>query len=128
MSAAGMRAIAGGKYINVESFKRDGGGVRTPLWFAADEDGAVFYIYSEAESFKIKRMRRNPSVRLAACDMRGNVSGEWMEARATIVEGAAFDHAMALLDKKYFPWKQLLGLFALLKRNKRAVVALRPVA
>ena len=38
----------------------------TPLWFAADEDnGVVFYIYSEAESFKIKRMRRNPAVRLA---------------------------------------------------------------
>ena len=49
-------------------------------------------------------------------------------ARASILEGTDFDRAMRLLDRKYFPWKQLLGFFARFRGHARAVVALRPVS
>lgn len=118
-------ALAGARYLNLESFRRDGTAVRTPLWFAPSADGAVFYVYSVADSFKIKRLRRNPRCRIAACTMRGAVTGPWLEAHATILDGAAVAAGMALLDRRYWPWKQMLGLLARLRPAARAVVAIR---
>jgi PPOX class probable F420-dependent enzyme len=126
MSGADWQALASARYLNLESFKRDGTAVRTPLWFAPDADG-TFYIYSQAEAYKVKRLRRTPACRVAACDMRGNVSGPWLEARAEILSGEAAARGMALLDRRYWPWKQMLGLLARLRPGAaRAVVALRP--
>lgn len=126
--AAAMRAIAGERYMTLESYRRDGQAVRTPLWFAVgSEDGApVFYIYSTADSFKIKRIGRNPTIRVAPCTMRGVTTGAWIDARAEIVTGAEYAVGMQLLDRKYFPWKQLLGLGAVFRRRAHAVVAIRP--
>lgn len=115
------QALAQGRYLNLESFRRDGTTVRTPLWFAPDTDGTL-YIYSLAEAFKVKRLRRTPRCRIAACDLRGRVAGPWLEARAEILSGAAAAHGMALLDRRYWPWKQMLGLFS---RREKAVVAIR---
>ena len=126
MSTADCRALAAARYLNLESFKRNGTAVRTPLWFAPDADG-TFYIYSQAEAYKVKRLRRTPACRVAACDMRGNVSGPWLEARAEILSGEAAARGMALLDRRYWPWKQMLGLLARLRPGAaRAVIALRP--
>lgn len=126
MTTAEWQALAKARYLNLESLKRDGTAVRTPLWFAPDADG-TFYIYSQAEAYKVKRLRRTPACRVAACDMRGNVSGPWLAARAEILSGTAAARGMALLDRRYWPWKQMLGLLARLRPGAaRAVIALRP--
>src|SRR5260370_40223267 len=77
-------------------------------------------------SGKVKRVRNNPSVKMAPCTMRGNVLGEWMDARAKIVTGEEAAFGMQLLNKKYFPWKQLVGFFASFSRRERTVFVLRP--
>lgn len=122
---------AGERYLNLETFRRNGAAIRTPVWFVADDtpgDGpATLYVYSTGDSMKVKRIRNNKAARIAACDLRGRVTGAWVEAEATIVDGAAFERGMRLLNRKYFPWKQLLNLSARLFRPKpRAVIALRP--
>ena len=119
------------RYLNLETFRRNGAAVRTPVWFAAEEGAAggpmTLYVYSTADAGKTKRVRNSPVARIAACDMRGTVSGPWFDAVATLVTGAEFDRAMRLLNQKYFAWKQLLNLSARLFRPKpRAVIALRP--
>src|ERR1700694_4428371 len=58
--------------------------------------------------------------------MSGRVLGEWVEARAVIVTGEEAARGMQLLNKKYFPWKQLLGFFASFSRRERTVFVLRP--
>ena len=116
--------LARGRYLNLESFRRDGTGVRTPLWFAAD--GTTLVVYSRADAGKIKRLRRDPTCRIAACDMKGNLSGPWLPAQARLLDGDEAAAAMRLLDRKYWPWKQLLGLFAKLRPGPRTVVALTP--
>ena len=124
-----MRAIAGARYISVESYKRDGGAVRTPVWFAAAPgDDPVFYVYTTDDSFKVKRIRRNPKVRIASCDMRGGGLGAWTDGIATIGGAEEFAIGMRLLDRKYVPWKQLLGIGALFRRRRRVVIVLRPAA
>jgi len=33
---------------------------------------------------------------------------------------------MRLLNKKYFPWRQMLDFFAMFRRRERTVFAIRP--
>jgi PPOX class probable F420-dependent enzyme len=108
------------KYLNLETFKRDGCGVKTPVWFVLRENGA-FYVYTEAESWKVKRIRKNPRVRVAPCDMRGNVTGTWQAASAQIVSGEEEQVANRLLDRKYF-LKKIFNLLTKLHRHKRAML------
>jgi len=128
----GFAAFAGHKYLNLETFKKSGEGVKTPVWFAADpaasldSNDAKLYVYTIGVSGKVKRIRNNPRVKIAPCDMRGRVLGEWVEARVAIVTGEEAARGMRLLNKKYFPWKQMLDFFAMFRRRERTVFAIRP--
>lgn len=128
----GFAQFDGHKYLNLETFKKSGDGVKTPVWFAADpavnlaSSDAKLYLYTIGVSGKVKRARNNPRVKIAPCDMRGNVLGEWVEARAEIITGEEAARGTQLLNKKYFPWKQLLAFFASFSRRERIVFALRP--
>ena len=128
----GFAAFAGHKYLNLETFKKSGEGVKTPVWFAADpsasldSNDAKLNVYTIGVSGKVKRIRNNPRVKIAPCDMRGRVLGEWVEARVAIVTGEEAARGMRLLNRKYFPWKQMLDFFAMFRRRERTVFAIRP--
>ena len=124
--------FAGHKYLNLETFKKSGEGVKTPVWFAADpsvridSSDAKFFVYTIGVSGKVKRIRNNPRVRIAPCNASGKLLGDWVDARAEIVTGEEAVRGMDLLNNKYFPWKQLLGFFAFFSRRERIVFAIRP--
>ena len=128
----GFAAFAGQKYLNLETFKKNGQGVKTPVWFAAepsaklDSIDAKLYIYTIGVSGKVKRIHNNPTVRVAPCDMRGGLKGDWAAARAEILAGAEAEYGMRLLNKKYVPWKQLLDFFATFRKRERTVFVIRP--
>jgi PPOX class probable F420-dependent enzyme len=128
----GFAAFRDHKYISLETFKKSGEGVKTPVWFAADPasdlsgEGARLYMYTIGNTGKVKRIRSNPHVKIAPCTLKGEVLGDWTEANAEIVTGETASQAMKLLNKKYFPLKQLLGFFALFSRRERIVMAIRP--
>src|ERR1700746_1348985 len=73
--------FAGQKYLNLETFRKSGQGVKTPVWFAAepslklDSNEARLYVYTVGVSGKVKRIRNNPGVTVAPCDMRGRLRG-----------------------------------------------------
>src|SRR5580700_10211382 len=89
--------FANAKYLNLETFRKSGVGVCTPVWFAqssrpasANESrppAAVFYCYSILDAGKVKRVRNNSKARIAPCTMRGDLRGAWIEARARICNG-----------------------------------------
>lgn len=128
----GFAAFAGHRYLNLETFKKNGTGVKTPVWFAAepaatlDSNDAKLYVYTIGATGKMKRIRNNPRVNIAPCDMRGRVKAEWIPARVEILSGAQAQHGMSLLNKKYAPWKQLLDFFAKFRKRERTVFAVRP--
>jgi len=128
----GFAAFDGKKYLNLETFKKSGEGVRTPVWFATDaatnldSNDTKLYAYTIGVSGKVKRIRNNPRARIAPCDARGKVLGEWTDVRVEIVAGAEAEQGLQLLNRKYFPWKQILGFFALFSRRERIVFAIRP--
>jgi PPOX class probable F420-dependent enzyme len=126
---AGLDAFDGARYLNLETYRRSGAGVRTPVWFvAAPAKGGVaqLYVYTTEDSGKAKRIRRTGVVRIAPCDARGKVTGAWIPAHAMIVGGLEFDRGMVLLNRKYRPWKQILDLSArLFPRHRRVMLAIR---
>jgi PPOX class probable F420-dependent enzyme len=128
-STSTFAALQSNKYLNLESFRANGQGVLTPVWFAGDPvSGAPIklYVYSEADSGKAKRIRRNSRVRVAPCDMRGKLLGDWIEARAEIIAGEEADHGMVLLNAKYRPWKLLLDFFSKFKPHERVIFVIHP--
>jgi uncharacterized protein len=128
----GFAAFRDHKYLSLETFKKSGEGVKTPVWFAPDPgsdlngDGARLYMYTIGNTGKVKRIRNNPHVKIAPCTVRGEVLGEWSDAKAEIISGATASQAMKLLNKKYFPLKQILSFFAFFSRRERVVMAIRP--
>jgi PPOX class probable F420-dependent enzyme len=123
MTAQGT--LDGAKYLSLESFRKNGQGVRTPVWFAAGP--GVIYVYTLAGSGKAKRIRRDSRVRVAPCDARGSVTGAWTDARAVVAGPEEYRRGMQLLNRKYRPWKQLLDFSVLfLRRHERIVLAVHP--
>lgn len=87
-------------YINLMTFKRDGHGVATPVWFATI--GERLYVFTDGTSFKVKRLRANARSRVAVCNAWGTVDGRWHEAEARVVDDAAtIESAYTALRRKY---------------------------
>lgn len=87
MSEPSTAPLGDARYVSLETFRKDGTGVKTPVWAAPLEGHLV--IFSEGKSYKIKRLRNNPKVRVAACDVRGRVRGTWLEGSARILDDEA---------------------------------------
>jgi PPOX class probable F420-dependent enzyme len=109
----------GQKYMSLETFKKNGQGVKTPIWFVLHKN--AFYVYTEADSWKVKRIRNNPRVRVSVCNMRGDIKGPWLDATASLVEGDERLAADKLLDRKYF-LKNLLKFLSRINRHKRTMI------
>jgi uncharacterized protein len=117
-------------YLSLETFRKNGAGVRTPVWFAADPTAelgsrdAKLYIYTIENTPKVKRIRNNPSVRIAPCNRTGGkLLGDWVEAQARVVEGAEAERGLKLLTQKYF-LKRIFDLFAGFRPTKRDVLVI----
>jgi PPOX class probable F420-dependent enzyme len=110
-------------YISLRSFKRDGGSVDTPVW-CAPLDGKLV-IFTLRESYKVKRVARNPHVQVAKCDVRGKLLGPWQDGTCAMIErgSAREDQAYAAFTRKY-GLKMRIGNFfsSLVGRRKRRVV------
>lgn len=100
MESNQQSSLTGG-YVSLRTFKKDGGSVDTPVWFAW-RDGKVV-IFTDGTSFKVKRLRRNAEVELARCDVRGKLLGPWLKGRGRVVEGEPQSIASAYdaLNRKY---------------------------
>lgn len=110
------------KYISLRSFRKNGTGVDTPLWVV--EQDRKLYAWTQADSWKVKRIRRNDAVQLVVCDMSGNIEGEWMDARAAIDDDPMAEKTMRkLLAQKYGLAYWLIGwLGNIFRRGGRATV------
>lgn len=111
------------RYVSLATYRRSGAEVRTPVWIAAVADR--YYVFSEGEAGKIKRIRVTPRVRLAACDFRGNVKGDWIDGEARIVsDPAVIAAALRALRDKYGIQMRVTNLFAKLsgRFRKRAYI------
>jgi PPOX class probable F420-dependent enzyme len=110
------------RYLNLETYRRTGQPVATPVWFVIDR--GIIYVYTLATAGKVKRIRNNPRVRIAPCNARVALTGAWMDATARIVDARVAAAAHALLVAKYGWMKRLADLFRKFRPAPRAVIAI----
>ena len=118
-----LAPFVGQKYVSIETFKKNGQGVKTPVWFVLHDN--AFYVYTEAYSWKVKRIRNNARVRVAPCGVRGDVKGPWLDGTASFVEGDERIAADKLLDRKYF-LKVIFNVLTKINRHTRAMIKIEP--
>jgi uncharacterized protein len=88
-----------GRYLSITSYKRDGQGVATPVWFV-QRDGRLL-VETDAASGKVRRIRHNPHVRVAVCTASGRLCGQQMPAVAEILPDSEICAAERLIAGKY---------------------------
>ena len=95
------------RYVNLETFRKNGTGVQTPVWVAraGDELG----IFTNGDSYKVKRLRRNTQVRIAECGVRGALKGPWHDGTARLVEDQAGQQAILAALRKKYGWQMWLA-------------------
>ena len=92
--------IQGQKYVRLTTFRRSGVGVATPVWFG--EANGKLYVMSRSDSGKCKRLRNDPKVQLAACTMRGRVTGPEFSGTAHVLPAEDWPTARKAIHQKYW--------------------------
>jgi PPOX class probable F420-dependent enzyme len=91
-------SLRGSKYTLLVTFKRSGEPVPTPVWAGLAQNGRL-YVRTEPESAKVRRLRNDPHVRVAASNVRGKPRGPVIEGRARVVPAGEEEYAeRALAD------------------------------
>jgi PPOX class probable F420-dependent enzyme len=119
-----LNPLFGQTYLNLETFRRSGVGMKTPVWFV--QDGNTLYIRTIANSGKVKRIRNNGQVNIAPCKVDGALLGEWIPASARELHDN--DTAMLvdrLLDKKYGLMKKMFALSSAIQGKKYTVLEIK---
>lgn len=112
-----LSAFQNQQYLALETFRKNGQGVRTPVWFA--QEGDALFVWTEASSGKAKRIRRDGTVRIAPSTGAGEALGEWTEAHAQADDSPeALHQVQALMRKKYGVSFDLFGLLGKLRKAK----------
>jgi PPOX class probable F420-dependent enzyme len=97
------------KYINLETYKKDGTPIRTPVWFVIDND--LIYVITMESTGKVKRLKNNQEVRIVSCSFKGKPKNGWVKAKAEKITGEEADKAIKLRKKKYGMSARLVSLF-----------------
>lgn len=87
------------KYISVETFRKSGDGVKTPVWFVIRDE--TIFVITRDQTGKFKRLKNNTKVNVAICSMRGDVKSEWSSGIATILADEQVKKVSKWRDKKY---------------------------
>ena len=103
-----LAQFAGQKYLSLETYRKNGDPVRTPVWFV--ESNGTLYVRTAESTGKYRRILKNPTVRVAPCDMRGNVKGDWAAGEAKIITGEEEQATYRMLAKKYGLMYKMLSL------------------
>jgi len=103
------------KYVNLETYKKDGTPVRTPVWFMIDSD--IVYVVTREKTGKVKRLKNNQNIRIVPCSFKGKPESEWIKGIAQKVTGEEAEKAIKLRKKKYGFSARLTGLFTSQKGN-----------
>ncbi|MFF5294467.1 PPOX class F420-dependent oxidoreductase [Paractinoplanes globisporus] len=96
-----LKELGKERYLLLETRKRDGTWVGTPVNLVIDNGRGFFKSYDA--SGKAKRLRNFPEVRVTPCNYRGRVKGEAVAGRATLLGGESAEarRAEALLARKH---------------------------
>ena len=108
------------KVINIETLRKSGKPVQTPVWVV--EKNGMLYVRTDANTGKVKRIRNNPSVRIAPSNMSGKILGAWIEGKAHLLNNDEAEQILKLFREKYGITGRLSDSFNKLRGRKVSTV------
>jgi PPOX class probable F420-dependent enzyme len=111
------------KYVNLETYRRNGQAVYTPVWFVMD--AGTIYIRTDMNSGKVKRIKNNPNIRVTPSGPRGQLKGKWIEGQMKMAGSLESEHANQLLDKKYGIQGKIIRMFNKIRNTKPVVLLIQ---
>ncbi|MER5910844.1 PPOX class F420-dependent oxidoreductase [Streptomyces sp. NPDC001982] len=115
--------LGAGKYLLVTSYRQDGTPVATPVWVV--RDGDTLGVWTAADSWKTKRIRRRGDVLVGPCDLRGRPTGDQVPATAEICDPATTARYRDLIARKYGITGRLTLLGSRLRHGLDGTVGIR---
>ncbi|WP_405450742.1 PPOX class F420-dependent oxidoreductase [Streptomyces erythrochromogenes] len=121
----GLQELGSARYVSLTTFRKDGTPVATPVWAVAD--GGELYVWTRSDSWKVKRIRNDGRVTVAACDVRGRLDEGTpvVEGQARLLDEEGLRRVRKLMSRKY-TW-QFWAVdvpAALVRRGKRPHTAI----
>ncbi len=107
-----ISVLSGHAYINLETYRRNGQPVATPIWFTIDYNNKMINVVTRTETGKVKRLRNNSKVRIVPCGIRGQPKGEWLNGKAIFATPEQLEIALKQRNKKYGLKAKLSGIFS----------------
>jgi PPOX class probable F420-dependent enzyme len=101
----GFESLADEPFVSITTFRRDGTEASTPVWFVSDDLRRHIFVATGAGTWKVRRIRRNPHVRVAACTARGKVRGRALDGIASLVDEEAL---VRRLQAEKYGWQRWL--------------------
>ena len=111
------------QFMNVETYRKTGVAVQTPVWFVVVNGELCFT--TETRSGKVKRLRRNPKVRVAPCKVNGELLGDWHDGTARFLSGDEILVVEKMFSRKYGLQKYWFDLLGRLQRRERLFIAIQ---
>jgi PPOX class probable F420-dependent enzyme len=111
------------KYINLETYRRNGQAVRTTVWFVMD--AGTIYIRTDMNSGKIKRIKNNPNIRITPSGARGQLKGKWIEGKIKMAGSLELEHANQLLEQKYGIQGKIIRVFNKIRNTRPTVLSIQ---
>lgn len=109
------------QYLNIETFRKNGAGEKTPVWFV--QDGNLLYVRTIDNSGKVKRIRNNSQVLIAPFKMNGKVVGDWVQATAIEKRDEAIAQKVdKLLAKKYGLMKKMFTFSSTIQKKENTIL------
>jgi PPOX class probable F420-dependent enzyme len=96
-----VEEIGRSRYVSLTTYRKDGTGVATPVWHVLSGDELI--VVSDAEAWKVKRIRNNSHVVVTVCGIRGQIApgAPSAEGTARLLDDADTEAGRTLLARKY---------------------------
>ena len=113
--------IGRGSHVSLTTFRRNGQAVPTPVGGLV-QDGTL-YVLTPPDTGKVKRIRNNPQVTIAPCNMKGTVPADAPEVRATarLLDPAETARVEEMMRRRFFMYRLVHLLDRALRRERRLV-------
>ncbi|MBX7213359.1 MAG: PPOX class F420-dependent oxidoreductase [Thermoflexales bacterium] len=103
------------QFINLETYRKSGAAVVTPVWFV--ERGDKRYVRTWVGAGKAKRLRNNPAARIQPCGRRGEPMGEWRSVNGRLLDSP---QSLALAEDFRRKYGLMTRFFDVLNALRRA--------
>ena len=94
-----LEEIESEKCISLETYRKNNEPVKTPVWFVIKND--LIYVVTRDQTGKVKRLRNNQQVKIATCNFKGKIKGQWISGTAKILTEEETKDAVKWREKKY---------------------------